>query len=300
VIDLLEVGPRDGLQNESSILPTATKIALVERLEAAGAKRIEVASFVHPGRVPQMADAEAVVAGLRPGAARRIGLVLNVRGARRAIAAGVDEIGAVCVATDAFGIANQGQSTDESVAVAADVVAMGRDAGIGANVTIAVAFGCPFEGEVDSGRIVDIARRIAATSPIEIGLADTIGVAVPQQVDLLVRQVREAVRPLSVRVHFHDTRRTGIANVWSAIGAGARTIDASVGGFGGCPFAPGSSGNVATEDVAYLLARSGIDSGYDFRRLTDTAQWLARALGREPPGALSRVSQFPPNHPSPS
>jgi hydroxymethylglutaryl-CoA lyase len=292
-IELVEVGPRDGLQNEKTLLSTGAKIELIHRLESAGAMRIEVASFVHPLRVPQMADAESVVAGLRRTTATRIGLALNQRGALRAIAAGVDEIGAVCVSSDGFGIANQGQSIEDSIAVASAVVALARDNGRPASITIAVAFGCPFSGEVEADRVIDIARRVAVAGPVEIGLADTIGVAVPRDVSALVARVSAAVRPLPVRVHFHDTRSTGIANVWAAVAAGAATVDASIGGLGGCPFAPGASGNVATEDVAYLLHRSGHATGYDLTALCETSTWLANALGRSLPGAVSRVAVVP-------
>ena len=293
-IEVVEVGPRDGLQNEARIVATADKVALIRRAAECGAKRIEVASFVNPSRVPQMADAEDVVAqlGVLPGVTR-IGLVLNERGAQRALAAGVDQLGAVAVASDPFGIRNQGQDSAQSVEVAERIIALARAAARTAQVTIAVAFGCPFGGEVDPGHVVAIAARLAKAGPVEIALADTIGVAVPAQVTDLVRRVSEAVAPLPVRVHFHDTRNTGIANVWAAVEAGARTVDASIGGLGGCPFAPGAAGNVATEDVAYLLARSGIETGLDLGKLIAASHWLGQVMDKPMPSMLARAGGFP-------
>ncbi|MBN8485893.1 MAG: hydroxymethylglutaryl-CoA lyase [Sphingomonadales bacterium] len=289
-IEFVEVGPRDGLQNEAVIVGTADKVALIRRAIAAGARRIEVASFVNPKKVPQMADAEAVVEQLgRVDGVTRIGLVLNERGAERALATGLDQLGAVAVASDEFGARNQGQTSAESVAVAARIIAMAQAAGITAQVTIATAFGCPFTGAVDPARVVAMARELAAAGPVEIALADTIGVAVPAEVSALVGAVRQAVAPLPVRVHFHNTRGTGIANVWAAVEAGAGVVDGSIGGLGGCPFAPGAAGNVASEDVAWMLERSGVATGLDLARLVDTARWLGGAMGKEMPSMLAKV-----------
>lgn len=289
-IEFVEVGPRDGLQNETVLVSTADKVELIRRAIAAGVQRIEVASFVNPAKVPQMADAESVVAALgRPANVTRIGLVVNERGAERALAAGLDQLGAVAVASDAFGVRNQGQNSAQSVEVATRIVAMGRAAGITAQVTIAVAFGCPFSGAVDPARVVAMARQLAEAGPVEIALADTIGVAVPAEVAALVTAVREAVAPLAVRVHFHDTRGTGIANVWAAVQAGARAVDGSIGGLGGCPFAPGAAGNVASEEVAYLLQRSGIEIGLDLAKLVETARWLGEVMGKEMPSMLAKA-----------
>ncbi|MEQ1640629.1 MAG: hydroxymethylglutaryl-CoA lyase [Novosphingobium sp.] len=289
-IEFVEVGPRDGLQNEALLVSTADKVALIRRAIAAGVKRIEVASFVNPAKVPQMADAEAVVEAFgRPEGVTRIGLVLNQRGAERALAAGVDQLGAVAVASDQFGVRNQGQNCEQSVEVAARIMAMARSAGITAQVTIAVAFGCPFEGAVDPARVVAMARKLAELGPVEIALADTIGVAVPAEVAALVSAVRAAIAPLPVRVHFHNTRGTGIANVWAAVQAGAAVVDGSIGGLGGCPFAPGAAGNVASEDVAYLLAQSAIDTGLNLSKLVETARWLGGVMGKEMPSMLARV-----------
>ena len=293
-IELVEVGPRDGLQNEKLLVSTADKVTLVRRAIAAGTRRIEVASFVNPKRVPQMADAEAVVdlLGAQQGIIR-IGLVLNERGAERALACGIDQLGAVAVASDDFGIRNQGQTSAQSVEVARSIVAMARNAGRTAQATIAVSFGCPFAGEVDPQRVVAMARSIAAEGPVEIALADTIGVAVPGQVTSLVEAVRKAIAPLPLRVHFHDTRNTGIANVWAAVQAGATTVDAAIGGLGGCPFAPGAAGNVATEDVLYLLGRSGIETGVDLDATIETSHWLGSVMGKQLPAMLARAGGFP-------
>jgi hydroxymethylglutaryl-CoA lyase len=282
------------LQNEPVLVSTEDKVELVRRAIDAGAKRIEVASFVSPRRVPQMADGEAVVARLGVcGGVTRVGLVLNERGAERAIASGIEELGAVAVASDLFGIRNQGQTSDESIAVVERIVATARAAGRTAQVTIAVAFGCPFSGEVAPARVVAMSRRLAASNPTEIALADTIGVAVPADVARLVSLVRAAIAPIPVRAHFHNTRNTGIANVWAAVQAGASTIDASIGGLGGCPFAPGAAGNVATEDVVYLLARSGLQTGLDLDKLVATSKWLGNVMGKDMPSMLARAGAFP-------
>ena len=289
-IEFVEVGPRDGLQNEALLVSTQHKVELIRRAIAAGIRRIEVASFVNPGKVPQMADAEAVVAALgRPAGVTRIGLVLNQRGAQRALAAGVDQLGAVAVASDEFGVRNQGQISAESLAVASEVIGMAQAAGITAQVTIAVAFGCPFSGAVDPSHVVRMAQALAQAGPVEIALADTIGVAAPAEVSALVNAVCAAIAPLPVRVHFHNTRGTGIANVWAAVEAGANVVDGSIGGLGGCPFVPGAAGNVASEDVAYLLARSGVATGLDLPKLVETARWLGGVMGKEMPSMLSKA-----------
>ena len=294
-IEMVEVGPRDGLQNEARLVATADKLALIERAIAAGSRRIEVASFVNPAKVPQMADAAEVCAALpQRDDVTYIGLVLNQRGAERALATGrIDQIGAVCVATDRFAMANQGQTSDESVAVAQSLIALARSAGKTGQATIAASFGCPFEGEVAEDRIIAMAIALAEADPVEVALADTIGVGDPAKVTRLVIRVREAVAPIPVRVHFHNTRGTGLANVWAAVLAGASTIDASLGGLGGCPFAPGATGNVATEDVAYMLARSGIVTGLDLDALIDASRWLGTIMDRKMPGRVGHAGGFP-------
>ena len=293
-VEIVEVGPRDGLQNESVTISTAEKVALIERALGYGIRRIEVASFVNPRRVPQMADAEAVVAALPDrDDVTWIGLVLNERGAERALATRIDQLGAVCVATDTFAQRNQGQTSAESVQVAIRIAALARTAGRTAQTTIASAFGCPFEGEVDPDRIVAMAVALAEGGMVEIALADTIGVAVPAQVSALVARVKTAIAPLPVRVHLHDTRNTGIANVWAAVEAGAATIDTALGGLGGCPFAPGAAGNVATEDAIYLLDRSGVTTGLDFAGASAASLWLSDIMGKSLPGRLARTGGFP-------
>lgn len=289
MIEWVEVSPRDGLQNEKTILSTADKVALIERAVAAGARRIEVASFVNPKLVPQMADAEAVIAALpkRPDV-RTIGLVLNERGAGRALTTSVNELGIVVAASDVFGTTNQGLDVDASIAMAGRVIEQASAVGRDAQVTISVAFGCPLSGAVDPARVVDMARCLAAFGPLEIALADTIGVARPGEVSSLVAAVVEAVRPLPVRVHFHDTRGTGVANAVAAVAAGAMTLDASIGGTGGCPFAPGAAGNVATEDVAYALNGQ---MAVDIDAVCEAAVWLNEKLQRTRTSAMTRAWQ---------
>lgn len=294
-VEMVEVGPRDGLQNEAAIVSTADKLAFIERAIDYGARRIEVTSFVNPKKVPQLADAEDLVSMLpHRDDMTYIGLVLNRRGAERALATGrIDELGAVCVTSDSFGIRNQGQSSDESLAAAMEIVALAKAEGRSGQITIATAFGCPFEGEIAVDRVVDMAKRAAEAQPREIALADTIGVGVPAQVTEMVERVREAVEGLPVRVHFHNTRGTGLANVWAAVAAGASTVDASLGGLGGCPFAPGAAGNVATEDVVYMLERSGIPTGLNLPAAVEAANWFADVMGRPLPGMVSRAPAFP-------
>jgi hydroxymethylglutaryl-CoA lyase len=291
---MVEVGARDGLQNESVLFTTSQKLELLDRALAAGVRRLEATSFVNPKLVPQMADAEAVAAGLpRRDGVIFIGLVLNKRGALRAIEAGMDELGAVCAASDGFATRNQGQSSDASLAMCVEVVRLARAQARRAQITISTAFGCPFDGEVDPSRVVEMARTAAAAGPVEVAIADTIGVASPGEVSSLVTRVAAAIKPLPVRVHFHNTRNTGLANVWAAVQAGAKTVDASLGGIGGCPFAPRATGNVPTEDVAYMLERSGYDTGLDLDSLIGSARWLANAMGKDVPGMLSRAGAFP-------
>ena len=294
-IGFVEVGPRDGLQNEQRIFSTTEKLELIDRAVKAGVRRIEVASFVNPRRVPQRADAEAVCAALpRMDGLSYIGLVLNQRGAERALATEkLDELGAVCVATDGFAIANQGQTSDQSVEVANAIVTLAKRSGLKGQATIGAAFGCPFEGEVAEERVVRIASRLAESEPCEIALADTIGVADPAHVDRLVRKVADAIAPIPVRVHFHNTRGTGLANVWSAVQAGAAVIDASLGGLGGCPFAPGAAGNVASEDVVYMLNRAGIQTGVDLAALIEANDWLGGVMQRTLPGMVAQAPWFP-------
>ena len=293
-VEIVEVGPRDGLQSEPGVFPTAAKIEFIERLFDAGLRRIEVSSFVNPKKVPQMADAEAVLSGLR----RRegvhfIGLVLNRRGYERAAAAGCNEIGMAVVASDTFNRRNQGVSTDESIAAWLEIAREANAAGLRPTITIGASFGCPFEGEVPVERVIDIARRVAEAGPYEIAFADTIGVGVPAQVAEVFCRAREALPGIRLRGHFHNTRNTGLANAYAAVQAGAVTLDASAGGIGGCPFAPAATGNIPTEDLVYLLERSGIATGVDLDRLLATGEWLQQTLGRTVPGMLLKAGNFP-------
>ena len=293
-IQIVEVGPRDGLQNESADLPTTDKIEFVRRAVDAGVRRIEVASFVSPRRVPRMADAEAVMKGLpRREGVRYIGLVLNRTGFDRAAAAGCEEIGMVVFTTDEFNRRNQGVTTAESIRDWNEIAAAAHAVGIRAQVTISAAFGCPFEGEVAPARVVEIAREVADAVPFEIAIADTIGVGVPSQVTDLFGRVAEAVPGTSLRGHFHNTRNTGLANAYAAVMAGADTLDASLGGLGGCPFAPAATGNIPTEDLLYMLARMGVETGVDLGRAIETARWIEGQVGHTVPGMLVKAGQFP-------
>jgi len=295
-IEIIEVGPRDGLQNQDAILSTEDKIAMIERVIAAGARRIEVCSFVNPKRVPQMADAEGVLAGLKPrDDVTTIGLVLNEQGVDRALATNVKEIGMVAIASDSFGIRNQKQTSAQSVDVAKTVLRKAKAAGRAAQVTIAVSFGCPFEGEVPLSHVIDMAKSLAEAEPREIAFADTVGVGVPSQVKAIVEAMNKEVPGMPLRFHFHNTRNTGLANAFMAVEMGVSRLDASVGGIGGCPFAPAATGNIGTEDVVYMLERAGYKTNYDLSKLNAIAPWLAPRLNLEKlPAMVSRVDNFPP------
>ncbi|VWX60388.1 hydroxymethylglutaryl-CoA lyase [Sphingorhabdus sp. 109] len=296
-ITILEVGPRDGLQNEAEVISTADKLGLITRMLDAGAKRMEVASFVHPGRVPQMADAEAVIAGLPDrDDVSYIGLCLNKRGVLRGLATregnkrGIDEAGCVVVASDTFGQKNQGQTIEQGIRENREMIRFAKAEGLKAQVTISAAFGCPFEGAVSPETVLHIAEEMAAEDPTEIALADTIGVGVPAQVTDLFGRLRELLPGhIKMRAHFHDTRNTGIANAWAAVQAGVETLDSSLGGLGGCPFAPNATGNIATEDLVNLLNRSGIDHDLDLQKAIATNQWFETILGRPLPSLVARA-----------
>jgi isopropylmalate/homocitrate/citramalate synthase len=286
-LTLCDVGPRDGLQNEAETLEPATRADLVNRLAAAGLPRVEAVSFVRAERVPQMAGAEEVVAGLeRRDGVEYSGLVLNEKGYERFATTGLDRINVTLGVTETFNRRNGNMSREEALAQVEAVVAA---ASVPATVTISVAFGCPFEGEVDEGEVVSLAERLEAD---EIVLADTIGVAVPSQVRRLVERVRAGGRRTGF--HGHNTRNTGYANALAALEAGAEVLDASVGGLGGCPYAPRASGNVATEDLVYLLEREGIPTGVDLDALARVSQWLEGIFGRRLEGQLYRAGPFPP------
>ncbi len=293
-IGIVEVGPRDGLQNEAVAVSTAVKVEFIRRAVDAGIRRIEVASFVSPRRVPQMADAEAVMRALpRRDDVSYVGLVLNRAGFDRAVAAGCGEIGMVVFTTDEFNRRNQGVTSAESIRGWLDIAAAAHAAGIRPQATISAAFGCPFEGEVAPERVVAIARELADGAPFEIAIADTIGVGVPGQVTDLFGRVGQALPGMTLRGHFHNTRNTGIANAYAAVMAGARVLDASLGGLGGCPFAPAATGNIPTEDLLYMLGRMGIETGIDLGRAIETARWVEQHVGHTVPGMLVKAGDFP-------
>jgi len=291
-VTVYDVGPRDGLQNEPEILDVATRVELVRKLVGAGVPAIEVASFVDPRRVPQMAHAEEVVeaVGEAPGVVRA-GLALNERGYERLVATGLDEVRFAFGVTESFNERNQGASVEESIAAGGRIMARAREDGLRSTVTLSVAFGCPFEGEVDPGHVLEVARRIAETNPDALVLADTIGVAAPGAVRELTARV--ATLGIPVGGHFHNTRNTGYANALAALDAGATVLDASVGGLGGCPFAPNATGNIATEDLVYALHREDVATGIDLAALIAVAEWLAETLGRRLDGELYRAGTFP-------
>jgi hydroxymethylglutaryl-CoA lyase len=293
-VTLVDVGPRDGLQNEKVEFSTATKIEFVRRLAAAGLRRIEVTSFVNPQRVPQMADAEAVMEGVpRDNGASYIGLVLNKRGFDRAVEAGCDEIGFVILATDTFSTRNQGMTTAQGIALWHEIAQAAAERGVKASVMISAACGCPFEGDVPVSRIIEIAEQAVKSPSVDLAIADTIGVGVPPQVTRIVEGLRPLAGDRPIRAHFHNTRNTAIANITAAIEAGATIIDASTGGIGGCPFAPKATGNVATEDVLYLLNHMGIATGVSLPAIIETSQWIEGLLGRPVPGMVSKAGDFP-------
>jgi hydroxymethylglutaryl-CoA lyase len=293
-IEIVEVGARDGLQNESAILDPADKIEFIRRLEACGARRIEAVSFVNERRVPQMAGAEAIMEALPHAEGRsRIGLVLNERGWDRALAAGVDEANVVVCATDGFGIRNQGAPVKAQMeALAAIVGRRNAEGGPPISVTLSVAFGCPFDGEVSEDQVAALARDAGALGVAEIALGDTIGVADPWSVRRRIEAVRREAPDARLRMHFHDTRNTGLANAFASVEAGVTVLDASCGGLGGCPFAPNASGNVATEDLVYMLERGGFETGYDIDALIETGRWIGEKIGKPPVSALSRAGGF--------
>ena len=291
-VTVVDVGPRDGLQNEPDVLTPEVRAELVRRLASSGLAVIEAASFVDPRRVPQMAVAEEVVAALdRADGVIYAGLALNERGYDRLVAARLDEARFSFGATESFNRRNQNASVQESLEAATRIVIRGRADGIRTAVTISVAFGCPFEGEVDEGRVLELAAMVADAGPDTLLLADTIGVGVPGQVRRLVSAAGGLGVPLGG--HFHNTRNTGYANALAALEAGASVLDASVGGLGGCPFAPKATGNIATEDLVYLLEREGIQTGVDLDALVGVSEWLESVLGRRLEGQLYRAGPFP-------
>ena len=295
MLEIVEVSPRDGLQNESSILSTTDKVALIDLALAAGLRRIEVASFVNPRRVPQMADAEAVLEALRGRQGLvRIGLVLNRRGLDRALRAGVDEINFAVATSEAFAARNQGSSVAGLLESFAEVAAISRQENVPVTATITTAFGCPFEGEVDPARVDAVVEAVAAHKPDEIALADTIGVAAPGDVVCRFGGAAKSAPGVRLRGHFHNTRNTGLANAYAAVLCGVQVLDSSIGGIGGCPFAPAATGNVPTEDLAYMLQRMGFVPSLNLGALIEASSWLPDKLGHPIPGLLARAGLFPP------
>ena len=291
---LCDVGPRDGLQNDDVTLAPAVRAELCDRLAATGLPRVEAASFVNPARVPQMAGAEEVFAALAPrDGTVRAALVLNARGLQRAVAAGAEEIHLAYPLTDTFAERNQNTTVEGAAQDAAGMIAGAHDGGLRVTVTLAVAFGCPFEGRVDPGVVVDHVGRMAAAGADEVMLADTIGVGVPAQVRRLLPAALAAAGDAPVGLHLHNTRNTGYANAEAGLAHGATVLDASVGGLGGCPFAPRATGNIATEDLLYLLDEEGVETGVDLDALLGVAEWLAGVLGRDLPGLVHRAGRFP-------
>jgi hydroxymethylglutaryl-CoA lyase len=294
-ITIVEVSPRDGLQNESVHLSTDAKVELITQLVDAGARRVEAVSFAHPKAVPAMADAEAVMERVpRRDGVSYAGLVLNRRGLDRALRTGVDEVNAVVAVTDTFSQKNQNMSTADAMRDALSVVTDARAAGLFTTLTLSVVFGCPFEGEVPVDRVVGHAVEAARAGVQELALGDTIGVGVPAQVRELTARIRDAVgSELPLRYHFHNTRNTGFANAYAAVLDGVTVLDSSAGGIGGCPFAPKATGNIATDDLVYLLSRMGYRTGFDLPALLPTATYLSEQLGHEVPALLPRAGAFP-------
>jgi hydroxymethylglutaryl-CoA lyase len=282
------------LQSEPEVLPTATKALFIEKAIEAGVRRLEVASFVHPKRVPQMADAEALIERLpKRDDVSYIGLIMNERGLDRALETGIGDIGMVVVASDTYNRKNQGVGTDESVAAWRYIAKRAQDNGLRANVMISSAFGCPYEGEVKVERVVELAEKVMEAAPAELGIADSIGVAVPPQVTELLAAVKGVAGDLPLRCHFHNTRNTGLANAQAAVEMGVSYLDASIGGIGGCPFAPAATGNIPTDDLLYLLDRSGVETGISLERIIDVSRWLEQELGRSVPALLPKAGMFP-------
>jgi hydroxymethylglutaryl-CoA lyase/(R)-citramalyl-CoA lyase len=284
-VTLCDVGPRDGLQNDEAVLEPAVRAELCTRLAATGLPRVEAASFVHPKLVPQMAGAEEVFAALPEAETTWAALVLNEKGLERAVSAGAEEIHVAYPVTETFARRNQNMGVEEAASAAAAIIDAAHEAGLRATATLAASFGCPFEGVVDPGVVAEHARRMAAAD--ELMLADTIGVGTPGQVKRLLALVDG-----SVGLHLHNTRNTGYANAYAGLEAGVTLFDASVGGLGGCPFAPNATGNIATEDLLYLLEREGVDTGVDLDGVIGVAEWLSGVLGRPLPGLLHRAGRF--------
>ncbi len=295
-VSILEVGPRDGLQSEPEILPTEIKKEFITRTINAGIKNIEVTSFVHPKKVPQMADAEKLVESLPDrDDVTYIGLIMNQRGFERARDCGIDEVGMVIVSTDTYNMKNQNVITQQSIDNWLDIASSAKSAGIRTSVVIACSFGCPYEGEVDPEHIASIAEQILKGEPDVLGLADSVGVAVPNQIKTTFSLIKELAPTIPLRTHLHNTRNTGLANAAAAVEVGVSIIDASTGGIGGCPFAPKATGNIPTDDLLYMLDRSGIETGVNLKEIVKTTNWLENQLGRSVPAMVPKAGIFPEN-----
>jgi hydroxymethylglutaryl-CoA lyase len=293
-VSIIEVGPRDGLQSEPEVLSTEVKLDFIARAIDAGIRRMEVTSFVHPKRVPQMADAEELVRSLpKRDDVTYIGLVLNKRGFDRARDVQMDEIGMAVIASETYNQRNNGAAIDDSIGAWLEMAAEAKQAGMRANVMVSSAFGCPFEGEVPLSRVLDIVKRVMEGDPVELGFADSIGVGVPAQVTEMMGAVREIAPGVPLRFHFHNTRNTGIANAYAAVEAGVDSLDASIAGIGGCPFAPAATGNIPTDDLLYMLDRSGVETGVSLDKIVETSHWLEAQLGRSTPAMLPKAGIFP-------
>ncbi len=293
-VEIVEVGARDGLQNQKEMLSTDQKVQFIEQMVDAGIRRMEATSFVNPKRVPQMADADDVMARVpRDRGVTYIGLALNVRGAQRAIDAGCDQVGVAIPASSTFGIKNQGQNIDEMLATWAEIAKTCRDAGVPSSIMIAAAYGCPFEGEVPLETVFMMAERAVQEQPIELAFADTIGVGDPLKTAQITERFREIAPNLPIRAHLHNTRNTGLANAYAALEAGIGCLDASFGGIGGCPFAPAATGNIPTEDLVYMLDRMGVETGIDAARAAQSGLWVGEALGIDIPAYLGKAGGFP-------
>ena len=297
-VTIVEVGPRDGFQIERTFIPTARKIELVEALIDEIGRAIEVTSFVSPKAVPQLADAAEVVAGIRNrDQAELLALVPNLKGAERAIAAGVDAIGLVVSASESHNAKNVNRSVDQSLAGFRDVVAAARDAGVDVKGGIATSFGCPFEGDVPPAQVVRIAQRYAELGVTRIGLADTTGMAQPKHIEAVVRAVRDALPDADLGLHLHNTRGVGLVNAHVGLRAGIRRLDASIAGLGGCPFAPGATGNICTEDLVFMLEGLELRTGVDLDALIGVARRVQEVIGRELPGQVMKAGTREALHP---
>lgn len=291
-VRMVEVSPRDGLQNESTMVPAAIKIELIDRLSACGLQSIEATSFVSPKWVPQLADAAEVFAGItqRPGVAYPV-LVPNLQGYDRAHAVGVREIAVFTAASEAFNHKNINASIDESIERFLPVLERARTDGVRVRGYVSTVLGCPYQGEVPLNDVVRVAQRMHELGCYEISLGDTIGIGTPGKARAMLRAVAAAVPTSALAVHFHDTRGQALANILACLDEGVRVVDAAVGGVGGCPYARGASGNVATEDVLYMLHGMGISTGVDLDAAIDTGLWLAAQLGRESASKVARAER---------